>query len=177
MLEVVARDRTTLQSVEVVNSYLGNMVETTKGGGSSYPARLSSSGAAKNETAARVKMCFLQVLTQQVTTLPSSAGTWSPTLKCEIISEMPDGWLIWHFRYLQLRKEIEANAAVMAHLQTLPCLERVVKEAPPLSMAISCRLPRVVPKEGWTFDGCFFPSGTNARISAFELYLNPKTFP
>ena len=90
---------------------------------------------------------------------------------------MPDRWLIWHFRYLELRKEIEANAAVMAHLQTLPCLERVVKEALRLSMAIPCRPPQVVvPKEGWNFDGCYFPSGTNVEISAFELHLNPKNF-
>ena len=61
---------------------------------------------------------------------------------------MPDRWLIWHCRYLQLRKEIEANAAVMADLQTLPCLEWIIKETLRLSTAISCRLPRVLPKEG-----------------------------
>lgn len=65
----------------------------------------------------------------------------------------------------------------MAHLQALPCLEWVVKEAFRLSMAISCRLPRVIPKDGWTLDGCHSPSGTNVGISAFELHLNPKTFP
>ena len=55
MLNLVARDRTTLQSLEVMNSYLGNMAETMKGGGSSYLAQLLSSSATKIETAAQCK--------------------------------------------------------------------------------------------------------------------------
>lgn len=55
LLNLVARDRSTKQSVEVVNSFLGDMVEGTKEGGSSYPSRLLSSGATRHETAAQCK--------------------------------------------------------------------------------------------------------------------------
>lgn len=44
-------------------------------------------------------------------------------------------------------------------------------------MAISCRLPRLVPAGGWTYGSYHIPQNTRVGVAAFELHLNPETFP
>lgn len=44
-------------------------------------------------------------------------------------------------------------------------------------MAISCRLPRVTPPEGWTYGKYHIPGDIKVGVAAFELHLNPATFP
>lgn len=44
-------------------------------------------------------------------------------------------------------------------------------------MAISCRLPRVVPPDGFRHGEYWFPAGTSVGVSAYQLHLNPEVFP
>ncbi len=79
-------------------------------------------------------------------------------------------------RYSKLRKEVQENLDAKAELQSLPYLTGVIKEALRLSLSIACRLPRVVPQDGWEFDGYHIPAGTVVGVSSFELHLNPVVF-
>ena len=69
------------------------------------------------------------------------------------------------------------NADGETEVVNLPYLNGVVKEALRLTMTISARLPRVVPAEGWTFDGYHFPAGTVVGVAAYQLHLNEEIFP
>ena len=58
-LDQSTRNRATLQSVDVVSRYLESMVDNSKQDGSSYPGRLLSSGAPRDETVAQCKDIIL----------------------------------------------------------------------------------------------------------------------
>ena len=60
---------------------------------------------------------------------------------------------------------------------SLPYLGSVVKEAMRLTMSVSIRLPRVVPKSGWEYKGFRFPAGTKVGVAAFQLHLDDNVFP
>ncbi|KAL8669354.1 MAG: hypothetical protein Q9168_006046 [Polycauliona sp. 1 TL-2023] len=155
------RNRATLQSVDVVRRFLEGMVENAKEAGHGYPNRLLSSGTPIDETVAQCKDIFL-----------GGADTVGNSL----------AYIYWALAanpdvYSRLRKEVQDNAASQADIQTLPYLTGVVKEGLRLSYGLAIRLPRVVPKQGWTFDGYYLPKGTNVGISAFQLHRNAKVFP
>jgi len=44
-------------------------------------------------------------------------------------------------------------------------------------MANPTRLPRVVPSSGWTFNGYYFPPGTNVGCALYSLHFNAAVFP
>ncbi|KAL9612617.1 MAG: hypothetical protein Q9167_002787 [Letrouitia subvulpina] len=89
--------------------------------------------------------------------------------------------ILWHLCkqpevYSNLRKEIVKNTKTRSDPQQLPYLKGVIKEGLRLSKANPTRLARVVPKDGWTFNGRFFPAGTTVGLGAFEMHSNSETF-
>lgn len=78
--------------------------------------------------------------------------------------------------YAALRKEVLSNATRTDPL-VLPYLAGVVKEALRLTMTISIRLPRLVPRDGWEYKGYHFPHGTKVGVAAYQLHLDEDVFP
>ncbi|KAL8863147.1 MAG: hypothetical protein Q9178_000522 [Gyalolechia marmorata] len=60
-------------------------------------------------------------------------------------------------------------------IQQLPYLSGVVKEGFRLA-PVNTRLPRVVPRSGWHYDGHYLPSGTVVGIAATQLYFDPDVY-
>ncbi|KAL8988430.1 MAG: hypothetical protein Q9169_008555 [Polycauliona sp. 2 TL-2023] len=78
-------------------------------------------------------------------------------------------------RYDRLRHELGEHNNAEADIQQLPYLSGVVKEGQRMA-PVNTRLPRVVPKSGWQFDGYYFPAGTVVGIAAPQLFANPDVF-
>ncbi|KAI1847952.1 hypothetical protein JX266_006065 [Neoarthrinium moseri] len=61
-------------------------------------------------------------------------------------------------------------------LDHLPLLDACLKEGMRLSSPVRSRLPRVVPKDGWTSHGRFYKPGTIVSSSPLYLHQEPKIF-
>jgi cytochrome P450 len=127
----------------------------------SYPARMLQAGFTVSEVHAQCKDLIF-------------AGTDSTGMNLATI--------LFHLVrnpqcYSSLRQEILTADPSFDDLQSLPCLRGVVKEGLRLSMANPSRLPRVVPRQGWTFKGTYFPPGTVISCTPYSLHLNPTVFP
>ncbi|EFX00361.1 cytochrome p450 monooxygenase [Grosmannia clavigera kw1407] len=83
----------------------------------------------------------------------------------------------------KLRQEIMTVAPTLdsrpkySDLDALPFLDACVKEGLRISSPVRGRLPRVVPKEGWTFKGRFFKPGTIVSASSLYLLHDEDAFP
>ncbi|EHY54129.1 Cytochrome P450 monooxygenase hkm5 [Exophiala dermatitidis] len=126
----------------------------------SYPARLLQAGFTPSEVRAQCKDLVF-------------AGTDSTGMNLATIlfqlARNPE-------YYKKLREEILAAGPSFDDLQSLPYLRGVVKEGLRLSMANPSRLPRVVPKTGWTFKDTYFPPGTVVGCTPYVLHLNADVF-
>ncbi|KAL8946699.1 MAG: hypothetical protein Q9222_006942 [Ikaeria aurantiellina] len=78
--------------------------------------------------------------------------------------------------YDRLREEVVQHQADDVDIHQLPYLQGVVKEGLRLA-PVNTRLPRVVPEDGWHFDGQFFPAGTTVAVASTQLFFNENTFP
>ena len=78
-------------------------------------------------------------------------------------------------RHDRLRKEILEHVGSEVDIQQLPYLTGVVKEGMRLAPA-NARLPRVVPENGWHFDGHYFPPGTVVGVAPPQLFMNPEVY-
>ncbi|KAL8710764.1 MAG: hypothetical protein Q9220_004782 [cf. Caloplaca sp. 1 TL-2023] len=78
--------------------------------------------------------------------------------------------------YNRLREEIVQHPADEVDLQQFPYLHGVVKEGLRLA-PVNTRLPRVVPKDGWYFDGQYLPPGTTVAVASTQLFSNEDVFP
>lgn len=147
-----------LQSTRDTEDFSINGISTT-----SYPARLLAAGLSISETRAQCKDLIF-------------AGTDSTGMNMATIlfhlTRQPDV-------LAKLQHELEQNKDVtdLVEIQSLPYLRGVVREGLRLSMANPSRLPRVVPKDGWTFNNIYFPASTEVSCAPFELHLNPVVFP
>ncbi|EXJ69943.1 uncharacterized protein A1O5_07016 [Cladophialophora psammophila CBS 110553] len=135
----------------------------------SYPARLLQAGFTPSETRAQCKDLIF-------------AGTDSTGMNLATILFMLVRRPECHAR---LREEMLglAHRPGFDELQSLPYLRGVVKEGLRLSMANPSRLPRVVPKGGWTFKNnmsnntdYYFPAGTEVSCTPYSLHLNERVF-
>lgn len=129
----------------------------------SYPARLLAAGLSVSETRAQCKDLIF-------------AGTDSTGMNMATIlfhlAKQPE-----ILKKLQDELQKDKNLTDLMEIQSLPYLRGVVREGLRLSMANPSRLPRVVPKDGWTFKGIHFPSETEVSCAPFELHLNGDVFP
>ncbi|KAL8850407.1 MAG: hypothetical protein Q9221_004639 [Calogaya cf. arnoldii] len=87
---------------------------------------------------------------------------------------------LWHLAkeaatHDRLRKEILEHVGSEVDIQQLPYLTGVVKEGMRLAPA-NTRLPRVVPENGWHFDGHYFPPGTVVGVAPPQLFMNPEVY-
>lgn len=126
----------------------------------SYPARMLQSGLTVSEVRAQCKDLIF-------------AGTDSTGMNL--------GTILFYLArnpecYSTLRQEILTANPSFDDLQSLPYLRGVVKEGLRLSLANPSRLPRVVPSQGWTFKGTYFPPGTVISCTPYSLHLNPAVF-
>lgn len=128
----------------------------------SYPSRLLSAGFTPSETRAQCKDLIF-------------AGTDSTGMNlatiCHELAKNP-------VCYAKLRTEIHSAQPIArdTDLQSLPYLRGVIQEGLRLSMANPSRLPRIVPVEGWTFKGVYFPPGTIVACAPYEMHLNEEVF-
>lgn len=167
VLDVVKPDYAMRESSRVVDAYLVETVEAKmrqRAEGKdddSYPARLLGVGLSREQVVAECKDAVF-------------AGTDSTGNNLATI--------LWHLAaqpeiYAKLHAEIAQNdAGENKNGQALPYLSGVVKEALRLSMAISCRLPRVVPAGGFLHADVYIPAGANVGLSAYQLHLDPAVF-
>lgn len=148
--------------MQKVDSFIKAVVErakTEKGSGT-YPARLLDIGISESEARAQCKDLIF-------------AGTDSTGMNLATICFM----LAKHSEcYRKLRLEIMDAKPKEPELQSLPYLQGVVREDLRLSMANLSRLPRVVPRGGWTFKEIYLPAGTAVSYTPYELHLNPSVF-
>jgi cytochrome P450 len=156
-------DRTTDDSMMVVDKFVGNLVGNTTPKSTTYPGRLLAAGISESEVKAQCKDLIF-------------AGTDSTGMNLAIIMRR----LAMHpGKYKRLKGEVSDNIARGSgaqEAQTLPYLNAVVKEALRISMANPTRLPHVVPAGGWTFKGTHFPAKTIVGCSAYELHFDASTF-
>lgn len=151
------------KSIGVVDGFVEEVVDATigeKGKGSSYQARLLQAGFSESEVKAQCKDLMF-------------AGTDSTGMNLATIVFMlakhPD-------KYERLRSELHEAKPTEDEVQSLPYLRGVIKEGLRISMANPSRLPRVVPKSGWTFRGTYFPPGTEVSCTPYELHFEPTIF-
>ncbi|KAH8686013.1 cytochrome P450 [Tricladium varicosporioides] len=164
-IEKIASEEKTEMSMAAVDKFVDEVVEKTeKGPAPNYPGRLIEVGLERTEVKAQCKDLIF-------------AGTDSTGMNlatiCRQLALHPDKLEI-------LRKEVLRNASAgpqKQEIQSLPYLSAVIREALRLSMANPTRLPHVVPPGGWSFEKTYFPPGTLVGCSAYELHLNPRTFP
>ncbi|KAL8783482.1 MAG: hypothetical protein Q9213_004619 [Squamulea squamosa] len=87
---------------------------------------------------------------------------------------------IWHLAkdasaHDRLQEEITKHRDTQMDIQQLPYLAGVVNEGLRLA-PVATRLPRVVPKGGWHFDGHYFPAGTVVGVAAAQLFFDPNIY-
>jgi cytochrome P450 len=61
--------------------------------------------------------------------------------------------------------------------QNLKYLDAVIREGLRIGMSTPTRLPRIVPKDGWTYAGHYLPAGTMVGCQLYTLHFNPSVFP
>lgn len=125
------------------------------GGTGTFPARLLQAGISADETRAQCKDLIF-------------AGTDSTGMNMAVI--------MWQLArhpacYAAVKRELAATSSPV-DAQSLPYLRGVVREGLRLSMANPSRLPRVVPRGGWEFDGLHMPAGTVVSCTPYELHLD-----
>ncbi|KAL8976930.1 MAG: hypothetical protein Q9205_007169 [Flavoplaca limonia] len=136
------------------------VVSDDSGKGDSYQGRLHQQGISRDQIAAECKDVWFAGV--------HSFGALLATA-------------LWHLAkdtaiHDRLRAELLEHEHTDTDIQQLPYLSAVVKEG--LRMApVNARLPRVVPKSGWHFDGFYFPPGTVVGIASPQLFSNPNVFP
>ena len=132
--------------------------------GDTYTSRLLATGISKSEV---VDQCMAVIF----------AGTNSAAVDlATIIFHLVKNPSIHQRLKEELKLAGEAEDTPM-DLQTLPYLRAVVREGTRLGMANPARLGRVVPSEGFDFDGFHIPGGTDIGIAPFVLHHNPEQFP
>ncbi|KAF9630258.1 hypothetical protein BFW01_g439 [Lasiodiplodia theobromae] len=169
VMDVIAPDAKTTKSTEIVDSYLKRTIEEKVSllednkGDDSYPSRLLALGVPKEKVIAECK--------DAVFAGTDSTGNNLATIIWYLVAQ-PD-------KYAQLAAELHANAILDSpkDIQSLPYLTGVIKEALRLSMAISTRLPRVVPAGGFQHGNTYLPEATVVGLSAYQLHLNPAVYP
>jgi len=167
--EWVSPDPETQRSASHVERFLTRVVESKQAlrnegkDDHSYPSRLLAVGLEKENVIAECKDALFAGT--------DSTGNNLATILWYLVAQPSV--------YDTLKSELLQNASQpqSKDLQSLPYLNGVVKEALRLSMAISCRLPRVVPPGGFTFNELYIPPATNIGLSAFQLHLSPTIFP
>ncbi|KAI9642601.1 hypothetical protein NHQ30_009406 [Ciborinia camelliae] len=163
LMEKFVLDSHTENSIDLVDKFVDNLVESTAKESQSYPGRLLNMGFSKSEVKSSCKDLMF-------------AGTDSTGMNLATIFRYlvlcPD-------KYEILRTEImdNVNSPNKQEIQGLPYLSAVVKEGLRISMANPTRLPHVVPDGGWTFKSTYFPAGSIVGCSAYELHFNSDVFP
>ncbi|KAL4888019.1 cytochrome P450 [Aspergillus ambiguus] len=152
---------TTKTAFRLIDAYTSNLVKTPTPKSGSYQSRLLERQICEEQSRIELKdVCF--------------AGTDSTGMNMATImwnlAKYPDV-------YARLRQELHDSAARHDDLTSCAYLRAVIREALRLSWANPIRLPRVVPPEGWTFKGFFFPAGTSVGVAAFQLHQNEAVFP
>ncbi|KPI42167.1 Pisatin demethylase [Cyphellophora attinorum] len=153
------------ESIGVVDAFVEEVVDTTvsekQQGKATYQGKLLDAGFNVSEVKAQCKDLMF-------------AGTDSTGMNLATILFM----LAKHPEtYTRLCSELKTHPPDTTDIQSLPYLRGVIREGLRISMANPSRLPRVVPRGGWTFKGTYFPDGTEVSCTPFELHFNPTTFP
>lgn len=60
--------------------------------------------------------------------------------------------------------------------QSLKYLDAVVREGLRMGMSTPTRLPRVVPRGGWSYNEHHLPEGTQVGCQSYTLHFNPAVF-
>lgn len=166
---------TVAPSTDILNEYADSVIshavqllgsQDADGGSNetlaNYPMRLLKAGFSRSEARAQCK----DIIYAATDTIGMNLAT-----VCFMLAKYPQV-------YEKLHQEvIHANIAHVDHIQNLPYLILVVREALRLSMTNPCRLPRAVPTGGWTYGGRFYPKGMIVSCSANEMHLSPEVFP
>ena len=157
-------DHEAASSMEAVDDFVAGVVdeanEQREKGESTYQVRLLDAGLSVSETRAQCKDLIF-------------AGTDSTGMNlatiCFMLVKYPE-------KYEKLKQEVIESKSTEDEVLLLSYLRAVVSEGLRLAMANPSRLPRVVPGEGWTFKGTYFPGGTEVSCTPFELHLNGDIF-
>lgn len=149
----------TAKSFKAVDDYVHRLICSAAPG--SYPSRLLERSVARDQTTIECKDLIF-------------AGSDS--------TGMNTATILWYLsrdpeRYARLRQEVLERKSKGEDVAAGPYLRGVVREGLRLSWANPIRLPRVVPEGGWSFQGYYFPPGTNVGVSSWELHQDERVFP
>jgi cytochrome P450 len=148
-----------------LESFARDLVRDTSAGDDTYQGRLKAVGISDHE----IEVQCMDLM---------FAGTDSTGT---VLSK-----LIWHLAkspkvYERLREEVlQADAQDPSRSynpQSLKYLDAVVREGLRLGMSTPTRFPRIVPKGGWSFAGCYLPEGTQVGCQPHTLHYDPLVFP
>lgn len=147
------------ESAHSVCSYTDALAREAAADDLTYQGRLLKAGASRAEISAQCKDLIFAGT--------DSTGTTLSTICWHLIREPKV--------YDRLRQELESGRT--ADIDNLPFLRATVREGLRHSLANPARLPRAVPRTGWSFGGFYFPPGTNVGCAPFSLHFNPSVFP
>ncbi|KAJ5040506.1 uncharacterized protein L3040_006161 [Drepanopeziza brunnea f. sp. 'multigermtubi'] len=157
-------DEHTSASMQVVEKFVDQLVESTPKGAQNFPGRLITLGIEISEVKAQCKDLLF-------------AGTDSTGMNLATICR---NLALNQDKFEILREEVLANVNAgekKQDIQALPYLSGVIREGLRLSMTNPTRLPHIVPPGGWTFKGTRFPAGSHVGCSSMELHLDPEAYP
>ncbi|KAL4885567.1 cytochrome P450 [Aspergillus karnatakaensis] len=149
----------TAKSFTAMDEYSSRIVKTSIPKSGSYQSRLLEKVSPKQSQIEVKDVCF--------------AGTDS--------TGMNTATIIWYLSkhpeiYTELRTSLRTTTTASDAL-THPYLRAVIREGLRLSWANPIRLPRAVPRTGWTYKSYYFPPGTSVGVSAFQLHQDQDVFP
>ncbi|ETS80355.1 hypothetical protein PFICI_07884 [Pestalotiopsis fici W106-1] len=115
----------------------------------------------------------------------SNVGAGSDTVSCAIQSAVyhmirhPDAWQRARAEMDQARSQdgiCNDGVVSYADAQRLPYLQACVKEALRIFSPVPIGTPRVVPRQGVTIGGRFFPAGTTVSLNTFSMNLSTEVW-
>ncbi|KUJ08628.1 cytochrome P450 [Mollisia scopiformis] len=125
------------------------------------------------------KMTKMDLITMCQSNIGAGSDTTAITLSAILYN------LLKHPRtWEKLRTEIDdaekegqiSDPVTFKEAQSLPYLQAVIKEALRIHSATGLTMPRIVPAEGTTLAGHFFPGGSTIGINAWVAHRNPSIF-
>ncbi|KAF6806134.1 cytochrome P450 4A10 [Colletotrichum musicola] len=119
-----------------------------------------------------------QIISDGIVILAAGADTTAAALSIGIhwLARSPD---LWQQLQDELRPVMDAakSSPRIEALAQLPLLNAILKEGLRVSCPIRGHMPRVVPANGWNYNGTQLPAGTVVATSAFYGCYNETVFP
>ncbi|KAL8941384.1 MAG: hypothetical protein Q9216_002262 [Gyalolechia sp. 2 TL-2023] len=149
-------------STRAMQSYVEGVMDKV-GEEKSFQGRLAEAGVTHGQIKAQCQDSFYAGVDPTYLCLASI---------CHMLASNPD-------KYEALCDEVDCNdaSADPRKAAELPYLAATAKEGLRLALPLPARLPRTVPRAGYTYGGYVFPHGTSIGVPMYELHVNPDTFP